>query len=96
MQRSPLGNLLPLHLGRNKRFALPTSPARHPDIAVGSCWSRHTTRLPQRFDVRNHPDGNGIELYRDRDEAEWPRDPDGQVAMVTDPLDMAGLLAEAR
>ena len=32
----------------------------------------------------------------DRDEAEWPRDPDGRVAMVTDPLDMAGLLAEAR
>jgi catechol 2,3-dioxygenase len=42
------------------------------------------------------PDGNGIELYRDRDEAEWPRDPDGGVAMVTEPLDMAGLLAEAR
>ena len=41
------------------------------------------------------PDGNGIELYRDRDEAEWPRDPDGGVAMVTEPLDMAGLLAEA-
>jgi len=42
------------------------------------------------------PDGNGIELYRDRDESEWPRDADGTVAMVTDPLDMAGLLAEAR
>jgi catechol 2,3-dioxygenase len=54
------------------------------------------TRLPQRFDVRNQPDGNGIELYWDRDEAEWPREPDGAVAMVTDPLDMAGLLAEAR
>jgi hypothetical protein len=36
------------------------------------------------------------ELYRDREEPEWPRDPDGRVAMVTDPLDMAGLLAEAR
>jgi catechol 2,3-dioxygenase len=42
------------------------------------------------------PDGNGIELYRDREEPEWPRDPDGRIAMVTDPLDMAGLLAEAR
>jgi catechol 2,3-dioxygenase len=42
------------------------------------------------------PDGNGIELYHDRKEAEWPRDPDGAVAMVTEPLDMAGLLAEAR
>jgi len=42
------------------------------------------------------PDGNGIELYRDRDQSEWPRDSDGRVAMVTLPLDMAGLLAEAR
>jgi len=42
------------------------------------------------------PDGNGIELYHDRDKAEWPREPDGSVAMVTEPLDMAGLLAEAR
>ena len=42
------------------------------------------------------PDGNGIELYRDRDKSEWPRDPDGRVAMVTLPLDIAGLLAEAR
>jgi catechol 2,3-dioxygenase len=32
----------------------------------------------------------------DRDRAEWPRDPEGAIAMVTLPLDMAGLLAEAR
>ena len=36
------------------------------------------------------------ELYRDRDMAEWPRDPDGTIAMVTLPLDLAALLAEAR
>jgi catechol 2,3-dioxygenase len=42
------------------------------------------------------PDGNGIELYRDRDMADWPREPDGTIAMVTLPLDMPGLLAEAR
>jgi catechol 2,3-dioxygenase len=42
------------------------------------------------------PDGNGIELYHDRDMSEWPRDPEGGIAMVTAPLDMAGLLAEAR
>ena len=42
------------------------------------------------------PDGNGIELYHDRDMAEWPRDADGGIAMVPAPLDMAGLLAEAR
>ncbi|WP_308917772.1 VOC family protein [Jannaschia sp. LMIT008] len=42
------------------------------------------------------PDGNGLELYRDRAEADWPRHPDGSLAMVTDPLDVAALLAEGR
>lgn len=41
------------------------------------------------------PDGNGIELYRDRPAAEWPRASDGTIGMVTDPLDIRGLLAEA-
>lgn len=40
------------------------------------------------------PDGNGVELYRDRGEAEWPRTPDGQLAMVSRPLDVGALLAE--
>jgi catechol 2,3-dioxygenase len=41
------------------------------------------------------PDGNGIEIYRDRPKEEWPRSPDGGVAMMTGPLDIEGLLAEA-
>lgn len=41
------------------------------------------------------PDGNGVELYRDRPEAEWPRNPDGTLAMVTHRLDLAALRAEA-
>jgi catechol 2,3-dioxygenase len=41
------------------------------------------------------PDGNGVELYRDRPEAEWPRRADGGLAMITAPLDLRGLLAEA-
>jgi catechol 2,3-dioxygenase len=41
------------------------------------------------------PDGNGVELYRDRPEAEWPRDGTGKLAMVTRRLDVEGLLAEA-
>ena len=40
------------------------------------------------------PEGNGIEIYRDRPRAEWPRDGAG-VRMVTDPLDLDGLLAGA-
>jgi catechol 2,3-dioxygenase len=41
------------------------------------------------------PDGNGLELYRDRPEAEWPRNADGTLAMVNAPLDLRALLAEA-
>ena len=42
------------------------------------------------------PDGNGVELYRDRPEAEWPRDEDGTLAMMNAPLDVAALVAEGR
>ncbi len=41
------------------------------------------------------PDGNGVELYRDRDPAEWPRDADGRIAMFTRRLDVAALQEEA-
>jgi catechol 2,3-dioxygenase len=42
------------------------------------------------------PDGNGIELYRDRPREEWPMAEDGKgVAMVSIPLDLEALLAEA-
>lgn len=40
-------------------------------------------------------DGNGVELYRDRDRAEWPRDERGGLAMVTRRLDLRALLADA-
>ncbi len=39
------------------------------------------------------PDGNGIELYRDRPRPEWPRDADGSLAMFTRPLDLEALRA---
>lgn len=41
------------------------------------------------------PDGNGIEIYRDRPREEWPRAADGGVAMQTLPLVLGALLAEA-
>ena len=40
------------------------------------------------------PDGNGVELYWDRPQDEWPRIQGGGLAMVTRPLDIEGLLAE--
>jgi catechol 2,3-dioxygenase len=39
------------------------------------------------------PDGNGIEIYRDRPRADWRRS-NGQLEMATLPLDLRGLLAE--
>ncbi|MGZ4256737.1 MAG: VOC family protein, partial [Gaiellaceae bacterium] len=42
------------------------------------------------------PDGNGVELYRDRPEEEWPRPADGKgVQMYNAPLDLEALMAEA-
>lgn len=41
------------------------------------------------------PDGNGVELYWDRPKEEWPRTKDGELAMVTRPLDLRALLAAA-
>jgi catechol 2,3-dioxygenase len=41
------------------------------------------------------PDGNGVELYRDRPREEWPKAEDGEtVAMFTAPLDLGALLHE--
>jgi catechol 2,3-dioxygenase len=41
------------------------------------------------------PDGNGVEIYRDRPEPDWPRNPDGTLRMFNARLDLAALLAEA-
>ena len=40
----------------------------------------------------NDPDGNGVELYWDRAEADWPRDTSGGLAMITQRLDLQALL----
>ena len=40
------------------------------------------------------PDGNGVELYVDRPKSEWKVANDGMVEMVTEPLDLANILAE--
>jgi catechol 2,3-dioxygenase len=40
------------------------------------------------------PDGNGVELYRDRPREEWPRDEQGRMTMFTRRLDVETLLAE--
>lgn len=42
------------------------------------------------------PDGNGVELYRDRPTDEWPRDREGGLAMYSRALDLDALLREAK
>lgn len=42
----------------------------------------------------NDPDGNGIEIYRDRDRSEWGTDEHGQLAMATLRLDLQSLSDE--
>ncbi len=41
------------------------------------------------------PDGNGVELYWDRAEKDWPRTPEGHLAMDTRHLDLEDLLHAA-
>ena len=41
------------------------------------------------------PDENGVELYWDRPQEQWPRTPEGALAMHTRPLDLQGLLRES-
>jgi catechol 2,3-dioxygenase len=41
------------------------------------------------------PEGNGVELYWDRPKEQWPRTPDGQLAMFTHRLDLRDLFNEA-
>lgn len=42
------------------------------------------------------PDGNGVELYRDKAKEEWPRAAEGTLNMITKRLDLDALLAEGR
>jgi catechol 2,3-dioxygenase len=41
------------------------------------------------------PDNNGVELYWDRPQDQWPRDEKGDIAMFTRALDLEDLLAQA-
>jgi catechol 2,3-dioxygenase len=40
------------------------------------------------------PDGNGVELYWDRPQEQWPRTPDGGLAMFTRALDLDARLKD--
>jgi catechol 2,3-dioxygenase len=67
----------------------------YPDRASLADALRRIVEAGVPLDGASDPDGNGVELYRDRPEAEWPRNADGTLAMVTKPLDLRALLADA-
>lgn len=79
---------------------MPLEPALHTDAlrrveAAGIALDGASDHGVSEALYLRDPDGNGVELYRDRPEAEWPRDAQGQLAMLTRRLDLAGLRAEA-
>lgn len=51
----------------------------------------HGVSLAVYFD---DPDGNGIELYWDRDAEDWPRDTNGELKMGNAPFDIDAFVAE--
>ena len=79
---------------------------RYPDRASLATAVANTSKVAREFQgASDHgvseavyfadPEGNGIELYRDRAFDEWPHAEPGEVAMFTAPLDLPALLEEA-
>lgn len=77
-----------------------------PSRAALGGWLKHAAGNGVEFDgFSDHgvseaiyftdPDGNGLEFYSDRPRAEWPFAASGELAMVTRPLALPSLLAEA-
>lgn len=77
-----------------------------PSRAGLASWLRHAalTRLPlegasdhlvSEAIYLSDPEGNGIEIYRDRKRTQWPRR-DGAISMATERLDLDALLREAK
>lgn len=65
-------------------------------VRVGSAGHRFTgasDHLVSEALYLHDPEGNGIEIYRDRPRSEWRRD-GGELAMATLPLDLDSILAE--
>ena len=53
-----------------------------------------TMALSEALYLRD-PDKNGVELYWDKPESEWPRNKEGQLQMITARLDLNDLLTQA-
>jgi catechol 2,3-dioxygenase len=73
------------------RIALAAALARA--VRAGARFSGASDHLVSEALYLNDPEGNGIEIYRDRPRAEWGHAGD-EIQMSTLPLDVDGLLAE--
>ena len=69
---------------------------RHAHAATGGRLGQADHLVSEAFYL-DDPEGNGIEVYRDRPRAEWPRDPSDpeRLRMATDPADIEGIVAAA-
>jgi catechol 2,3-dioxygenase len=64
-------------------------------LAAGHAISHGSDHGANEAVYLTDPDGNGLALYWDRPREQWPRTPDGELALVNLPLDVDRLLAEA-
>ena len=62
--------------------------------ATGHRFTGASDHLVSEALYLDDPEGNGIEIYRDRPREEWPR-AEGELQMATLPLDLEGVLASA-
>ena len=92
-------------IGANSRLGLYHFAILVPDRAALGRFLGHLARTGTRLGASDHlvsealylrdPDGLGIEVYRDRPRSEW-RHVAGEIAMASDPLDTAGVLAAGK
>ncbi|AHZ22466.1 VOC family protein [Haloferax mediterranei ATCC 33500] len=64
-------------------------------IRDGATLSGASDHLVSEALYLRDPEGNGVEIYRDRPREEWPTKDDGRVKMDTLPLDLDSVLADA-
>ncbi len=69
--------------------------ALHRVVDAGWRLSGASDHLVSEALYLSDPEGNGIEIYRDRPREEWPVR-DGTIQMSTEPLDLEGVLGELR
>ncbi|MGD9571260.1 MAG: VOC family protein [Thermoleophilia bacterium] len=67
--------------------------ALHRVSDAGARFSGASDHLVSEALYLDDPEGNGIEIYRDRPRDEWRREADGELAMATLPLDVEGVLS---